>query len=816
VPNLLLTAERQAVLDAMATADPTTEAGRYYTYIFSATPLNLGSQFYIANWNLLRYMISGDVSYANACLTTYLAQCDFIASERAALRKLQPYHGEEMETALVYDWLFSILTDAQKLRFHAAFDAHIDSILGHASWPLSYGTNLNDSDWTIFAYFGLAFMALAGDGATSYPRAATLLDQNVIKPTAAPVGGMTATAADFTTVRNTIKKYVEMAEGGEWMESPPYNLGTVPYLLMGAEGIYTKTGVEYFPEVREFQEALALHLAHVYTPGFGTRFEWNDVQASDIRSIAPYYSTALMGMIAGLEQDDPTTGPFAKATLAAFKAANATNTYINKPTPKFFYFYDPEAATGTWPPSSDHNINECPGQGQLYHRSGWSASDSAFMAQAWNQPYIQHQHFVATNFQLWRKGQWAIDYPRFYGSTIPKWNTYAFCANGMLHSGVGRVPEAYGLIGMEADDDYAYLAGCTGGHFAASGGYNPKPYFLHEWTRSTLYLPSTDGSSDVIVIYDRSDCEDPRDLTNYSTYSTAEKALFDTSGVPLKQWVLHTPVSPTVGDTGFSWSLTDQSVEVSTLLPVNQTVGIINETTKYPALITAGTLVSSQCPVASERKYFVWISPTVEAQYDTFLNVVAAKNTGVSVTSALIASFDGASVEGALIKRTGQNNTLVLFSEAQGDPITGLPNVNNRAVYDPQMLLQISMRKTIYEQFSVHFTSDSPSTDFYLADLFTGDSWVYQLDGGGNVALTVSENGMGRATISGTGAHTLTVAPGVVVPPPPPPDPDPDPDPIPDPDPVIVVPPSGTLNIRFGPEAITEPSVSINITISVE
>ena len=98
-----------------------------------------------------------------------------------------------------------------------------------------------DSDQTTGCYFGLAFYSLAfGD---LHPPAA----QWLARP---DVGGLDATARDRTTLRNAILDYVEMAAGGEWIESQEYNLGTVRLLLIGAAGVQTASGGDHFPKSR--------------------------------------------------------------------------------------------------------------------------------------------------------------------------------------------------------------------------------------------------------------------------------------------------------------------------------------------------------------------------------------------------------------------------------------------------------------------------------------------------------------------------------------------------------------------------------------
>src|SRR6185295_19091521 len=111
---------------------------------------------------------------------------------------------------------------------------------------------------TTGSYFGIVFLYLA----TADENAAAVNFFNK-----AFVGGLDATGTDRTTLRNTIAQYVsQMAEGGEWIESSEYNLGTVRLLLMGAEGVRTATGEDHFPEVTKFLTRAALRPIYFITP----------------------------------------------------------------------------------------------------------------------------------------------------------------------------------------------------------------------------------------------------------------------------------------------------------------------------------------------------------------------------------------------------------------------------------------------------------------------------------------------------------------------------------------------------------------------
>jgi hypothetical protein len=151
---------------------------------------------------------------------------------------------------------------------------------------------------------------------------------------ALPVGGLDATASDLkSSMRNSIKKYVELSKGGQWVESSSYNLGTLRLVLSGAEGVRTATGVDHFPEITALQKELALSQIYEMAPDHKQAYQWGDVEHT--RELELFHRSTLLGQLAGLNQNDPKVGPYIKQFTDEFmnkhglgyKTAGAPHTY---------------------------------------------------------------------------------------------------------------------------------------------------------------------------------------------------------------------------------------------------------------------------------------------------------------------------------------------------------------------------------------------------------------------------------------------------------------------------------------------------------
>ncbi|HVQ12901.1 MAG TPA: hypothetical protein VMS40_04895, partial [Vicinamibacterales bacterium] len=358
---------------------------------------------------------------------------------------------------------------------------------------------------------------------------------------------------------------------------------------------------------------------------------------------------------------------------------------------------------------------------------------------------IDHQVSYFGDFQMYRKGAWAVTHPTSYAGPSLRGDG----TNSMIIGSFSSMAQVKRVTAYEhgADGAYTYIAGTTGGQKSKAGAYDPPPTFLHEWTRSIVYLPSHDERSDTLVVYDRTNAANPKDLPKFERYRRAspdeQSAILEMPA--LKQWVIHTPVDPMLSSDGISWTLPDgQHVTVDTLLPQPQRRIVYDERTLWGARV-----------LPAEQKWQVRVVPTVERQWDTFLNVVQAFDTGTSLANSVLRS-DDKTVEGVLVKRGGHSDVVALFNSVSGPALSDLRK-GAISVFDSKVDATLGSARVRANRFSVKWTSTAATTDVLLFDLDRSKTWRVSIDGGAATALRISAQGVATAAVQGTGAHSVSV-----------------------------------------------------------
>jgi hypothetical protein len=334
-------------------------------------------------------------------------------------------------------------------------------------------------------------------------------------------------------------------------------------------------------------------------------------------------------------------------------------------------------------------------------------------------------------------GIWALTHPLAYGGPP----VLGEGTNSMLHAGFGSMFEFRDVVGMQYDaaGRFAYLAGTTGGQKYPQRSYYPPPTYLHEWTRSLLYVPAANRSSDTIVVFDRSRADHPRDLPKFDRYSAADRETIYKVGA-LRQWLLHMPVRPSISESVISWDVSSgDRVRVTMLLPRRRTVTPIDQSQFW----------SNSNLTTQQRKWHVRVTPESEQPWETFLNVIDVASPDAVTTAQLVTSAkDG--IQGTLVRRQGNVDLVALFNAAPGRP-------SDLADYDPgsaSLLRQARLRRT---GFSVQWVSSSQSTEVFVADLDSSRNWQYSVNSGPSMPIALSDGGIARLIVEGAGPQALVI-----------------------------------------------------------
>lgn len=689
-PKLMWSCQRQNFLENLrATNHP-----QWQELIGLADRSDTSNQLYgdKGQFAALAYQVTGDLKYAKKGINAQIKELSANAKWN-----LNYTREEWAEAAITYDWLQGAATADERKQIEDVLYGFYDQFVKlDPKAPI----RTNDSDQVTGNYFGIVLTALATPG---NPRSAELLANPF-------VGGFDATGSDLTTLRNSLKKYIgEWSKGGVWVESSGYDIGTLQILMLGLEGLRTATGKDHFPELGDLFEQVARSQMEQMTPQFKSAPKWGDNE--DVRDVMLWRRYACLGMAVGSLPDSSPLRPMAtKFTNDMRAAAKATVDPIYGG--RYYYFFNPTAETADYHmlPLSHY----ASAQGVVFAHDGWGDDDSLLFMHLRRPPMnVDHENSQFGDFQLWRKGGWVLTRPLGYGggSIDPR------AVNAVVIGGLDAMQER-SVIGENAaaDGSHVYFAGTTKGARYGAGYWDPPPAFVNEWTRSYLYLPTTMRTADTVIIYDRVDAVAPSKLDRFQgddkTYMSAAKEL--------KQWIIHTPVPPTVTGGAATWKASGQEAELTMLAPAQRNTATVDEKTlSWPASF----------PPETEKHFYLAISPKASKQYDTFLDVLQVSDATIASKPARVASGDGG-MEGARVSRPGQGDAVALFSSAQGARV----------------------RTT---EFSVTATIGTDGFDLYVADLDPSKSW--SASPGGD--LHVDASGFGHVRADGTGAVGITVKP---------------------------------------------------------
>lgn len=482
------------------------------------------------------YQVTGDKSYASAAWAQL--QKAVAADGRAANDVKQRY----VDYQLVFAWVKDTLTADQITAFGATIKQWSDYCLGVNQPQYTGSFRLNDSDQTVGQFFGLALQ-----DALQIPPG-NLLSQNIVNlgtgKLGAPVGGLTATAADTSSVRNTLNWYVStLAKGGEWPESSQYDLNTVGQLVIpGWLAHWDVTGTNSFPELAAYIPAACQAALVDWTPALEQRVLWGDNDANtsggpDLYKTMPYLAALQFAANrVGAAMEASQIGGLILALQATYSAALAQAEI------HFFYFCDPYANTQSFRTPTALQSNYSPGVG-LYRRID---SDKLFFGFSPSRLDIDHEFTLVGDLRLWSKGEWVVREPISYGGT-----GQAGTANSFTVSGLSAM-YAKGIVGFDECAEWTYLDCLSSGPLYGPGeSWNPPPVFCNEMRRRILYLPAQNA----IILCDRLNSTEPgADRPDFQGYQGPDEAAI--KAAPHRhQWFWNCPMQPKLGAGMFSYTM---------------------------------------------------------------------------------------------------------------------------------------------------------------------------------------------------------------------------------------------------------------------
>lgn len=655
---------------------------------------------------------------------------------------------------------------------------------GNTSWTTHYCGNV---DQQIGEYFGLLLYYFA---TKDYNPTAVSLFNN------ARVGGLTPTTLKcepqtMVTVNDGSRSWRNMvayyyanngpAEGGAWFEGMEYV--TSAFLgMMGCAALDPIVAADAAcTEIRAWESEHADFLTHWLARDSGYAQSASDDENGhdlwesgfQIHMMKTYH--ALTGLLA-----DGSTRQHLYKVLQNFRAANPTKkdpdiTFAGRAAIMANPYITAAADLSALP-----NCYRAQGYGYYLWNDGVLTTDSQFMVHLRPEARgIDHFANYWGNVGLYRRSQYALTNPVSYAgaSSIPEGTNTSMVEGLIPPSFAGR--QFKGETGYTCGSDFLYIAGTAGGtHFIPSSDatllanstydnttlqavFNPPAVFIHEWTKSFVYLPSATKTYDNIVTIERINAVDPlttfrgANWTTVTSTNTCYPNCLDHLYLSRKNRIDNRPrwtrfqhqwFDPTVASNVVTWTLPDgQTVTDTWLAP--DAVTITKEATANLVGFNVDGIVKPP-----ERKWRTTTQPTSDTQWNCLFDVVSARNSGSAAPTLteLTVTNNGA---GVLITRTGNDDRVVVANCGQG------PSFSQNYPSLAQTTTQLSTaRYRAAGSYTVSYTQTTATAKVLLLDLNPALSWAYTLNGGASTPITEDASGLEELSIGGgAGVKTLVI-----------------------------------------------------------
>lgn len=506
-------------------------------------------------WCTLWYQMSGDQAAAR---TAWRQAAPSLTAPPASANQVRE---ELIENAILFDWLYPALSDAERQQAVDGLNAWSRFALAIGTPQYRGGLRPADSDALVGYYFGLVLADLASCG---MPGHVAWRDAQQENPVRLRVGGFHATP-NALTARNALADLIRgPAAGGEWPESSEYNMGTLALLGLGVAAVRGAAGDTLFPEADRFlDDAARVQLLSVSTD-LRQAMQWGDNEHPRGFADRLFRRRTLLGILAGTVRNDTLAARLRDLSNRLVQRHGASGFLSAEAWPRYYLLHDPFAPTAEFAEGNESWYAE--GMGSLYVRH----DADLFWAAMHPWPGVDHALNYLADFQLYRHGEWVITRPMGYAGPAVE----AAAANGVLLSGHGAMARK-GPLRHESGPGWWAVTGATGGPLYATGYWDPPPAFVEEWQRTIVYLRH-DGV-DQIVTVDWVDMRDPAELPKLDRYRGPDRSRIEQRQA-LLQWVLHTPIAPRETSLGWEWATRGgQPVVVSTVGGATERADLVQE-----------------------------------------------------------------------------------------------------------------------------------------------------------------------------------------------------------------------------------------------
>lgn len=623
-----------------------------------------------------------------------------------------------------------------------------------------------DVDQPIGDYFGLALLY---ESTKSYnPTIVSLWST-------AKIGGYTATAANYGNARNMIKYYYTVAAaGGAGHEGSEYAFDSMAIGLVGNLLLKTTAAGSVFSEIDDWADDVARYLVKLPTPD-GLEMPENgddETPRQFVVRLDKEWMHLAVPAVASLADASTDRRDLQRKLIDL----NTQHGHINLFWADILGVADPYATA-----SADLTSLTKDFYASGYGIVMWNDALTSTAAKFWahfrpEMRAIDHSVDYWGDFQLYRRGEWVLTAPKAYsgpGNKLHGQTSQADMVNGIFIEGFSGFPTASvqngspfqfrRIVGQVFGSDYAYVSGTQGGmrHPALNidgGGnfFDPPPSYVHEHTRSVLYLPTADKTADSILVIDRVNAVDPESLTKFERYrpvgslppytdcsapSSCEPEKFQVQAYPRWTAFLHQRTNPTIASNVTTWTTAGgQLMRDVWLAPDDVTIAEVDE-----------SALAHYNASAAEKKWRTDVTPNVAAQWNCLSRVVTARNAATSApTENELTPTNNAA--GLHLVRSGNDDRVVVWNCAQGASISQSFPTQAQAT----TVLQ-DARWRAAGSYTFSYTQTTATAKVLLLDLDPDLTWTYTVNGGASTPITEDSSGLEELSISTAEAKTIVV-----------------------------------------------------------
>jgi hypothetical protein len=472
-------------------------------------------------------------------------------------------------------------------------------------------------------------------------------------------------------IRQQVVSFAPKAKGGQHIESSDYNKGTNRIGALALEYIRAKTGHDYIPEYRDwFEEAAVSEMTT--SPDFAAYTPWGDVEHG--HDITGYEQKSHLYALLGV-----TGNPYLRRYIRDFETK--VTDWFNKPwTADFAAFLPPDGEEKDYrelPFYADKfGVYDNAGIGRTMVQDDFAHGGTFGALDAVVESSVDHARRASFDLCLFFRGVLTFSHPSCYMGLPETYNTPLIYGAGR---GIGdwTMGEFKGRLAYEATPDAAYFLAARGGSSVSEGYIGPPDLFVHESSRSAVYLPGG-AAGMTLVVHARDHIKAPWPIPATldgirNQFNVPQYMVDQVNTLRRKEQLWHATGEPTVTGNVITW---DAGNGVGCRITVFGDVEISVEKE------TADNYW--EAPV-SELGWCIRVTYAgADRDWDTATYVLQHYNATAPLPEPVAIRSANGEAEGVIVRRPGYANTALLFNARVGPDLPPSIVQTYKLYHDPE------------------------------------------------------------------------------------------------------------------------------------